>query len=387
MNVIYADIPQSSTNPLKLGFLSPHNSYDRRAFSGTAYFAAQALMRQKGIALRLLGRHRPLGLSHRLLQRSSSKTVFEDCDFDGLDAVVGLVATPLLAQMTETWPDLPFLHVTDATPAFLRETYGWAIPEEADVSEALVARRAAMNVFSSSELARRAAYDLPLEAMAATSQPFGVNMDNLPDIPPQKPPLSPLELLFVGIDWQRKGGDIAVATLDILRAQGVDARLTIVGRCPAKHTGHRAIRTVGFLNKNRRKDAAKLAQLYANAHFLLLPSRADCTPMVVAEAMAHGTPVVASDVGGIAGQIGGAGAGAVLPPFSKPEDWADRILELSQSRDLYALLSDAALDRARTELSWDTWARKIVTLARNAAYHRHESTDIERGRKAALGGK
>lgn len=386
MNVIYADIPHYPSRPLKLGFLSPHNPHDRRAFSGTPYFAARALMRKTNVDLRILGNHRRLSPLKQLLRRKSAQTAFEDCDFDALDAVVGLVATPLLAQLAETHPDLPFLHVTDATPAFLRDVYGWAVPKDADAREAQVAQRAAACLFSSDALASRASSDLSLDTLPATSQPFGVNMENLPDICPKKPPLSPLRLLFVGIDWERKGGDIAVAALDILRARGLNVHLTIVGRCPERHRRHPAIQATGFLNKNHRKDAAKLAQLYAKAHLLLLPSRADCTPMVVAEAMAHGVPVLASNVGGIAGQIGGQGAGGVLPTFSTPEDWADRIADMTKSPDHHAFLSDAAFERAHIGLSWQAWADRVVTLAENAAFS-YETPGFERGMKAALGRK
>lgn len=69
--------------------------------------------------------------------------------------------------------------------------------------------------------------------------------------------------------------------------------------CPIAPRGTRRLLALEFLDKNRPKDAARLSALYAEAHLLLLPSRADCTLTVIAEAMAHGTPVLATDVGGI----------------------------------------------------------------------------------------
>ena len=41
--------------PLSIGFVTPHDSTDRRAFSGTAYFAARALEARPGVALTRLG--------------------------------------------------------------------------------------------------------------------------------------------------------------------------------------------------------------------------------------------------------------------------------------------------------------------------------------------
>ncbi|MEJ2036879.1 MAG: glycosyltransferase family 4 protein, partial [Maritimibacter sp.] len=224
--------------------------------------------------------------------------------------------------------------------------------------------------------------DLGLPGLLTTSQSFGVNLEALPDTPPGKPPLGRVNLLFVGIDWERKGGDIAVAALDELRALGVNAVLTIVGRCPVRHRGHPAIRAMGFLNKNRARDAARMRALYREAHLLLLPSRADCTPMVVAEAMAHGTPVLASEVGGIPEQIGGDGAGQVLPLFTSPAEWARTIAAMTVP-DRYAWMSDAAFDRAQSQLNWDVWATRIADLARRAAQG-HVPLPLERGTNAAL---
>lgn len=56
---------------LTLGFLCTHNPHDRRAFSGTSYFAFQALARRPDIAVRLLGSHRPPTFLDRLIQRPS----------------------------------------------------------------------------------------------------------------------------------------------------------------------------------------------------------------------------------------------------------------------------------------------------------------------------
>lgn len=346
--------------PLEIGFLSPHNPFDRRSFSGTAYFAARALAQEPGIHLRCLGRHSPANWLSKRLGRASPQTRYQECDFAGLDAVVGLVASDLLDKLAAQHPDLPFIHVTDATPAFLRTTYGWALPKEADATEARVAQAASTVVYSSQVMAQRAPKDLSQHYMDIEVQPFGVNFETLPELPNAKQPLKRLELLFIGLDWVRKGGDVAVETLNKLHALGQDARLTIIGSCPKEHQPHPHIRHLGFLNKNRPRDAAKLTDALAKAHVLLLPSRGDCTPMVVAEAMIHGTPVVASDTGGVAEMI--ATTGRVLAPCASPTQWAETLLGMTADPMLYAFLSDAAFDRAQTHLCWSAWSKRIAEI-------------------------
>lgn len=359
--------PNATYGNLRLGFLSPHNALDRRAFSGTAYFAARALEAVPGVTLRRLGDHQPPGLLARTLGRPTARTQLEDCNFRGLDAVVGLVATNLLDGMAKKHPDLPFLHVTDATPAFLRDVYGWSVPAEADVLERRVAAQATACLYSSQAMADRASADLGGALLETHVQPFGVNFDNLPKILPVKPPQHSLNLLFIGLDWVRKGGDVAVATLDQLRASGQAATLTVIGRCPEKLKKHPAIKSLGFLNKNRPGDALRLSRTLREAHLLLLPSRADCTPMVIAEAMAHGTPVIATDTGGIAGMIGQ--TGRVLPLHSPPALWAETVRNVMADRTGYDMLSDAAFERARAHLSWQSWAIGVVRTTQRALQH------------------
>lgn len=289
------------------------------------------------------------------MRRASTRLTPESLDFTGLDAIVGLVASSLIDQI-EAAPPLPFLHVSDATPDFLRSCYGWTLPPEVDARERRMVARATACLYSSHAVADRARSEF---GVPARTVPFGLNMAAPWPKPSQKPPLNRLELLFVCTDWLRKGGDIAVAALDQLRASGVDARLTVAGRLPSAYVGHPAIRSVGYLNKNRPRHAARLARLYALSHLLILPTRADCTPMVIAEAMAHGTPVLATDVGGIGTLLGGRGCGRMLPLQAEPADWAAAVREMTESEDIYRALSDASVDRAKTRLSWDIWSDEV----------------------------
>jgi glycosyltransferase involved in cell wall biosynthesis len=356
-------VARSVQSPISLGFLCPHNSLDRRAFSGTAWHAANSLATTPGVNLTILGQHRRPGPFDRLRARFGRAEPEITLDTEGLDAVVGLVATPLLNQLART-SSVPFLHVTDATPAFLRDVYGWKVPQDADAAETLVARDAARVVYSSTLMAERAQQDLAWPGLNPVAVPFGVNLEELPSSVPCKPSLQKPNLLFVGLDWERKGGDIAVSVLDTLRAQGLDASLTVVGRTPDRHRDHEAITFAGFLDKNRPRDRERLVQLFREAHLLVLPTRGDCTPMVVAEAMAYATPVIATETGGIPEMIGG-GAGRTLAMTATPDKWAQVAHEILTTPGLYSMLSDASFDRAKS-FSWSVWAQKIAEISREA---------------------
>jgi glycosyltransferase involved in cell wall biosynthesis len=132
-----------------------------------------------------------------------------------------------------------------------------------------------------------------------TAVVFGTNCDDLPARLPVKPAPAPLRLLWVGSQWGRKGGEIALASARMLRAAGVDVHLTLAGDVPAEIAPAPWLQVAGYLDKRRPREAARLNALYASAHLFLLPTRADCTPMVLAEAGAHGTPVLVTDTGGV----------------------------------------------------------------------------------------
>ncbi len=354
---------QHTDQAIKVGFVCLHNPFDRTSFSGTASFAANALKAVDGIDLHILGPHRPLTLARRIRAKLLPEPVITPDQFDisAMDAVVGLVASDLLDGLN---PDQPFFHVTDATPVFLRDVYGWHVDPDRDVVEKRIAASAEAIVYSSYYMAERAASDLSDDVRTAVA-PFGVNFSTLPTTRPQKAALSPLKLLFVCSDWVRKGGDTVLAILDQLAAENIPAELIVAGKAPESLSARANVTCVGFLNKNSPEGMAKLLSLYEEAHLFLLPSRGDCTPMVVAEAMSHGAPVLASDTGGMATLIT-PGSGAIMAQDATVLDWVAALKDITASPERYEKASAEAFAHATETLTWDNWAQAVADLCKAA---------------------
>ena len=148
----------------------------------------------------------------------------------------------------------------------------------------------------------------------------------------------PLRLLFVGGDFQRKGGDILLEVfqtrltgrceLDIVTRDHVDA--------PAGAWVHRA-----------EANSSRLAELYASADLFVMPSLAECFGISTLEAMASGLPVVVSDAGAAREIVDEGGSGWLVQPT--PEALA-RTLEgaLARRSELQAMgLRGRAIVEAR----------------------------------------
>lgn len=109
---------------------------------------------------------------------------------------------------------------------------------------------------------------------------------------PERPPSGALpRLLFVGGDFERKGGDML---LDVFRSHFRGrAELDIVTRDRlAEENGV-------HVHRGLAAGSAPLLALYRAASAFVLPTRADCFSIASIEAMAMGLPVIVSSVGGI----------------------------------------------------------------------------------------
>jgi glycosyltransferase involved in cell wall biosynthesis len=127
-----------------------------------------------------------------------------------------------------------------------------------------------------------------------------------------------IKLLFIGIDWERKGGNEAVAVVDNLNRKGNKAIMYAVGsEIPATHKNNKSIIAVGFVDKSTVAGENKIIDLLKEASFLILPSRAECFGIVFCEANSYALPAITTNVGGIPSVIknGVNGVSFDLPHF------------------------------------------------------------------------
>ena len=196
--------------------------------------------------------------------------------------------------------------------------------------------------------------------------PYGANLETVPDEQQIIEYVGArtgavLKLLFIGADWLRKGGDLALQVAQGLDGMGHQVELNIVGCRPPESLPAFA-RNHGFLRKDEPADVEKLWQLFSSSHFLLLPSRAECCAMVLAEACAFGVPCLASDVGGNRTSVQDGVNGYLFSPESFGDEATCLILRVMANPKSYRDLAFQAYRRYCEQLNWSVAASKVKAL-------------------------
>ena len=201
--------------------------------------------------------------------------------------------------------------------------------------------------------------------------PYGANLDEPPTreeaerLLEKKLKDPTIHFLFVGVDWKRKGGAVAVEMVRQLTARGIHAILDIVGCAPPDDVKSLPfIVCHGFLSKKKPEEAEKLRSLLAHSRFFLMPSEMDCSPCAFCEANAYGIPVISRNVGGIAEIVRRDISGFLLRKGEVEEGVVESVLKLCSDTDSYRKMARQARHEFETRLNWDAHAVQVEKVIR-----------------------
>lgn len=237
--------------------------------------------------------------------------------------------------------------------------------KEGHIIEKNALERAKTAIFASS-WARDSAqqiYDIPPEKLHIVH--YGPNLESIPD----KNMLvyksrEHIRLLYVGLDWKRKGGDIALEIFKKLKSMGNKVQFTIIGS-HQKDILEPGIRIIPYLNKKDAEGLKTLCDLYTNSDFFLLPTRAECAGVVFSEASAFGLPIITTNTGGVSDYVVNGVNGYCLPPEASVDDYASLIHNLFRDKSQLVNLRTTTRKHYEKELNWNTWLHKIDTIFHN----------------------
>ncbi|MEJ0106411.1 MAG: glycosyltransferase family 4 protein [Bacteroidota bacterium] len=369
-------------------FITRTDPEDRRAYSGTFYSIYKALkvhhqiewigeseftLWQKAFFFILRKTARIMGYTYlpentKLFSKFYAFNVKKDLKNKKFDIIFSPISSDLIAYL-ET--DKPIVYLSDATFESLVDYYKLftnlspgKIKGGNEIEKRVQAR--ADKIIYSSEWARSSSinyYKTPAEKVSTI--PFGPNLARIPErlelslkaLPGQK-----LKILFLGVDWERKGGEIAYGAYLLLKNKGIDCSFTIIGCVPPFAIDDVNVTIISFLDKNKPDEFGKLYSILLNTDLFLLPTRAECCPIVVGEASAFGIPSVSTDTGGVGTAVKDGVNGFLLPIEAKSDQYADKIEEIWGDKRYYSDLREKSRKEYETRLSWEIWSKEVNKL-------------------------
>jgi glycosyltransferase involved in cell wall biosynthesis len=264
------------------------------------------------------------------------------------------------------WTGATFAGMIDFYPSFTHlcaETV-----KNGNKMEQLALSKCRIAIYSSDWAANTAIENYDVDPAKVKVVPWGANiscnrnLDEISRIVEQKS-FDSCKLLFLGVDWYRKGGDKALAVADLLTRRGIRTELHIAGCNPPVPLPN-FVERHGFISKKTEEGRKRLDQLFSEAHFLILPARAECFGVVFAEASSFGVPSLATRVGGISTAIRDGKNGQTFSVDENPEKYCDYIERLMSSKQEYKDLALSSFREYSARLNWLSAGSRVHDLIR-----------------------
>jgi glycosyltransferase involved in cell wall biosynthesis len=169
-------------------------------------------------------------------------------------------------------------------------------------------------------------------------------------------------ILFVGRDWKRKGGDILVKAFGEVRKHIKDATLTIIGCAPAVSDPN--IKVLGRLNKESVSDYRAIRQAFCRASVFCVPSLFEPFGICFLESQLYGVPVVTFRGQGRADAVTDGVTGMLIKDRS-PEALSHALIKLLVDTELARQMGSAGRDFVMNNYTWDHVAKRILNRIEN----------------------
>lgn len=366
---------------MKIGCTTYCDALDPNSFGGRVYYSLQAL-RQNVAAMHFIGPlshpwfvpmiylkreyyRRIQGLDYnprrdtRMVMSYSSQISrrLRDVDADIILSPMSPYSQPIAylkaKQPIVIWTDNTFARGIETYPEMSWDRLCEETIRDGLENERMALSRAALVIYYTHWAAQ--------EAVVAPGPAFDeadiINFEEAKQIVSARPK-DRCRLLFVGMNWERKGGDLVVEVARRLNAAGLPTELVLVS------TGLPDKPLPEFVRAFRYVERAVLNQLCKTSHFMFVPTRAEALGLVFVEANAFALPSIAGDVDGVPEVIRSGVNGATFPVSADPDQYCTYIEDVFADYDRYEQLALSAFDEFRTRLNNKTAAASVVNAMR-----------------------
>jgi glycosyltransferase involved in cell wall biosynthesis len=292
-----------------------------------------------------------------------------------------IIAPSCATEIAYLETDIPIVLIEDANFALLHDYYAQYSNllkrsfYEVDALESLALHKADLALYPSEWAARATCEHYAVDVEKVRTVPFGANVANPPSIEAvqRRKKSDRCKLFFIGVDWERKGGEIAFETLLKLEEMGIQAELIVCGCIPPERFSHARMTIIPFLSRKDEDQRRQLESLFETSDFLFLPTRGETYGMVFCEASSFGLPSITTDTGGVSGAVTNGENGYMLPPSARGEEYAELIARIYHDDQGYAKLVKTSRAAFENRLNWDAWGISVTKLI-------HEMLEKEKSR-------
>jgi len=266
----------------------------------------------------------------------------------------------------------PIVFWTDSTFANLLGSYFKNSCQESIRNGHLIDRlaldRCSLAIYTSEWAAKSAIEDYGADPNKIKVVPFGANINctrTMEDIEAlvQAKPKHQCNLLFLGRDWVRKGGDIAVKVAAQLNQTGLKTRLTVIGCDPVTDSPlPDFVKSFGCITRATPGGQKLIERALSEAHFLILPSRAECFGVVFCEAASFGVPSISTAIGGIPSAIRSGISGQLFDLDADISEYCRYISDLFLDFTAYRSLALSAFHEYELRLNWSASIKQVRQL-------------------------
>ncbi|MBE9016483.1 glycosyltransferase family 4 protein [Chroococcidiopsidales cyanobacterium LEGE 13417] len=374
---------------MKISYVTTYDAKDVRNWSGLGYYIAQSLkdrlisidyigsLREK---YKLLFKAKKLvykSLFHKMYLRDREPLILKNYAHQikkQLSTDASIVFSPGTIPIAYLECHQPIVFWTDATFAGMINFY----PEfsnlcketidNGNTMERLALERCKLAIYTSEWAAKTAIENYGVEPEKVKIVPFGANIqhsDRINDIQTilDLRSRNKCKLLFLGIDWFRKGGDIALEVTKQLNQAGIGTELTIAGcHPPLQEYLPSYVKVLGFVSKSTQDGQQLINRLLAESHFLILPSRAECYGVVFCEANSFAVPCISTDVGGISTVVKDGLNGKLFSTNTNVADYCSYISDIFSNYSQYRSLALSAFNEYQSRLNWSVAGKTVNKL-------------------------
>ncbi|CAG9169348.1 glycosyltransferase family 4 protein [Cupriavidus respiraculi] len=375
---------------MKVAFLTTYDTSDPHAWSGSARYILRALrasnletevidklsagraltfyQRVKTVAYRRLlartyQRERAPSVARRYAHHAERCLRCADCD-----VVFSPGTLPIACLESDKpiafWTDACFAGMLGFYPNF--SNFCAETVRTGNRLEQQALTRASVAIYSSEWAAATALRHYDVDPAKVKVVPFGANVDcargsaDIEHIARARRG-DVCRLLLVGVDWERKGGDTALAVASLLNRQGIATELHVVG-CQPPFEPPPFVKLHGFISKASEAGRHQFDALMSGAHFLIVPSRAECFGVVFAEASSFGLPSLATRTGGVCTVVRDGRNGMTFDLDADPQAYCDYIGALMSEPAAYMRLCQTSYGEYAQRLNWGAAGRRVRAL-------------------------